>query len=72
MLAINEIIEKATNNNNKWTIRWRINLNEYKSIQVNFIYEMKDNYLLVRINNQLISHVNTAKYLDMELGAKLR
>ena len=56
---------------NTWTKRWRIKLNESKSIHVNFTNKQKQ-YIPIRINDTQIPHVESAKYLGMTLDAKLR
>jgi predicted GIY-YIG superfamily endonuclease len=77
-LAEGHSIEEATGKEqsaidkvNIWTKRWRIKLNEAKSVHVNFTNK-KVNYLPVSINQQIIPHENSAKYLGMTLDAKLR
>lgn len=64
-------LQQAVSRIYKWTRKWRIRLNETKSVHVNFT-NRKYNYLSVRINNIAIPHANTAKYLGMTLDAKLR
>jgi hypothetical protein len=78
IIAEGESIEEATgklqsaiDKVNIWTKRWRIKLNEAKSVHVN-ITNKKFNYLPVSINQQIIPHENSAKYLGMTLDAKLR
>ena len=61
--SINEICD--------WTQRWRIKLNESKSIHINFTNKKITN-LPVVINNQVVPYSNTAKYLGMNLDAKLK
>ena len=65
-----EKLQTASDKVNCWTKRWRIKLNEAKSVHVNFT-NRKINYLPVVINQQLIPHENNAKYLGMTLDAKL-
>ncbi|KAL1462246.1 hypothetical protein WDU94_014097 [Cyamophila willieti] len=55
----------------KWTIQWRIKLNETKSVHVDFTYRNQP-YVPVYINNQVIPFSNQAKYLGMTLDAKLK
>lgn len=54
-----------------WTKRWRIKLNQTKSVHINFTNK-RLNYIPVNINQQIVPHANTAKYLGMTLDAKLR
>ena len=56
---------------NTWRKRWRIKLNESKSIHVNFTNKQKQ-YIPIRINDTQIPHAESAKYLGMTLDAKLR
>ncbi|KAL1447521.1 hypothetical protein WDU94_005550 [Cyamophila willieti] len=55
----------------RWTIQWRIKLNEKKSVHVDFTYRNQP-YVPVYINNQVIPFSNQAKYLGMTLDAKLK
>ncbi|KAL1460245.1 hypothetical protein WDU94_012171 [Cyamophila willieti] len=55
----------------RWTIQWRIKLNETKSVHVDFTYRNQP-YVPVYINNQVIPFSNQAKYLGMTLDAKLK
>jgi hypothetical protein len=51
--------------------KWNIQLNESKSVHINFT-NRRFEYISVRINNQNVPYANTAKYLGMTLDAKLR
>ena len=64
-------LQKATDTVSNWTKRWRIKLNETKSIHVNFT-NVKVNWIPIYLNSQQVSHANTAKYLGMTLDAKLK
>lgn len=66
-----EEVQKAINKISGWTDKWRIKLNESKSIHIDFTNK-KPNYHPVYINGQVIPYENTAKYLGMTLDAKLR
>lgn len=55
----------------RWTNKWKININENKSVHINFTNK-KTMYKPVQINNKIIPFVNSAKYLGMTLDAKLR
>lgn len=51
--------------------QWRIKANEGKSAHVNFT-NRKINYIPVNLNNTTIPHQGTAKYLGLNLDAKLK
>ncbi len=53
-----------------WTKKWKIKLNESKSVHVDFT-NRNLNYKHLYINNNIIPHENSAKYLGMTLDAKL-
>lgn len=78
ILAMADCVEKSTenlqssiNDIDKWTKKWRIKLNELKSVHVNFTNKKIVN-VPIFIDNQPIPYANTAKYLGMTLDAKLR
>ena len=64
-------VQSAINTICDWTKKWRIKLNESKSIHIDFTNK-RPNYHPVFINNSAIPYQNTAKYLGMTLDAKLR
>jgi hypothetical protein len=64
-------LQSAINSIFAWTKKWKLKLNETKSVHVDFTNK-NINYKPVYINNQVIPHANTAKYLGMTLDAKLR
>lgn len=66
-----EKVQAAVNKIHDWTRKWRIKLNESKSVHINFTNK-KNEYCAVLINNKIIPYGNTAKYLGMTLDAKLR
>lgn len=66
-----EKLQTAANQINNWTKRWRIKLNENKSVHINFTNKVVQ-YIPVNINNNIIPYSNTAKYLGITLDAKLR
>jgi len=55
----------------KWTKRWRIKLNESKSVHVDFTNK-KTEYCAVYINKQAIPYAIIAKYLGITLDTKVR
>lgn len=67
----NEILQDALNQVNAWTKSWRIRLNENKSVHVNFTNK-HTGQMPITINNHIIPYANMAKYLGMNLDAKLR
>lgn len=64
-------LQESINKINDWTIKWRIKLNESKSVHVNYT-NRKVQYIPVKINDTQIPHANEAKYLGITLDAKLR
>lgn len=64
-------VQSAVNRIVEWTDKWRIKLNESKSVHIDFTNK-REQYHPVRINNQVIPYSNTAKYLGLTLDAKLR
>lgn len=78
LLAVDENVDNATSKLQSaldkisdWTKRWRIKLNEAKSIHINFTYR-KINAVPILINDKIIPCRNTAKYLGMTLDTKLK
>ncbi len=78
MLAVGNTIEKTTANLQSaidniyaWSTKWRIKINEVKSIHVNFT-NRKVNYHTVELNNNTIPCKETAKYLGLNLDTKLK
>lgn len=63
-------LQEAVNKIDNWTKQWRIKLNASKSIQVNFI-NRKIKHLPINLNKVKIPHANMAKYLGMNIDAKL-
>uniref|UniRef100_A0A1B6CGK2 Reverse transcriptase domain-containing protein n=1 Tax=Clastoptera arizonana TaxID=38151 RepID=A0A1B6CGK2_9HEMI len=66
-----EKLQTAINEIKRWTVKWRIKLNETKSVHVDFTNKRID-HKPVYINNQIVPYENSAKYLGMTLDAKLR
>lgn len=64
-------LQRSVNKIQDWTKKWRMKLNEEKSIHVNFTNK-RAVYLPININGINIPHENQAKYLGMTLDAKLR
>ena len=54
-----------------WTRKWRINLNETKSVHIDFTNKRIE-HKPIYINHQVVPYENTAKYLGMILDTKLR
>ena len=80
MLALSSSNEESTgklqttiNQIQKWTKKWHIQLNESKSVHINFTNRRFEN-IPVTINSQKVPYANTAKYsnLGMTLDAKLQ
>lgn len=66
-----ESLQTAIDKIQIWTKKWRIKLNETKSVHVDFTNK-KIEYKPTYINHQVVPYSNTAKYLGMTLDAKLR
>jgi transposase len=64
-------LQNAVNTVSNWTKKWRISLNEAKSVHVNFTNK-NVNCIPVVLNSNQIPYANTAKYLGMTLDVKLR
>uniref|UniRef100_A0A0A9YSX4 Putative RNA-directed DNA polymerase from transposon X-element n=2 Tax=Lygus hesperus TaxID=30085 RepID=A0A0A9YSX4_LYGHE len=54
-----------------WTAKWRIKMNEAKSVHVDFT-NRRISYIPIHLNSKVIPYANEAKYLGMTLDAKLR
>lgn len=79
IMAVGSNVGEATNKLQKasdklylWTKRWKIKLNELKSVQVNFTNKPIQNPPAVKLNGVDIPHENKAKYLGMTLDVKLK
>jgi hypothetical protein len=64
-----EKLQRAADKLNNWTRQWLIELNEDKSIHVNFTNRC--HHILVIMNGKIIPHSQTAKYPGMTLDTKL-
>ena len=64
-------LQKAITDIHRWTKKWRIKLNESKSVHVEFTNKRCE-HKSVFINDVKVPYENTAKYLGMTLDAKLR
>jgi hypothetical protein len=78
VMAIGETVERSTRNLQSavnrvviWTTKWRIKLNESKSVHNGF-KNKKIRQQLIFINGTKVPYANTAKYLCMNLDAKLQ
>lgn len=66
-----EKVQLAVNKIYDWTQKWKIKLNESKSIHIDFTNKHLD-YHPIYINGMQVPYANTAKYLGITLDAKLR
>lgn len=66
-----QLLQSAVDEIANWTKKWRIGLNNTKSLHIDFTNK-KTTYLPITILGNQIPHSNTAKYLGMTLDAKLR
>ena len=64
-------LQTAINEVSNWMKKWRIKLNESKSVHVDFSYKDISQRSLY-LDNNIIPYSNSAKYLGMTLDAKLR
>lgn len=64
-------LQRSINKVTNWTKKWRIKLNETKSVHINFTNKIVNRIPIV-INSKQVPYSNTAKYLGMTLDAKLR
>lgn len=65
-------VQHATDEFLTWTQKWRIKLNEQKSVHVNFTNQNMINPPSLVINGTLAPHENNAKYLGINSDVKLR
>lgn len=66
------MLQDASDKIQQWTRRWKIKLNELKSVHINFTNKRIENSPAVTLNGVVVPYVNTAKYLGMTLDTKLR
>lgn len=64
-------LRKSISRLQNWTTKWKIKMNETKSVHVDFTNK-RINYIPVHLNNKVIPYANEAKYLGMTLDSKLR
>ena len=63
------VLQNAINLVHEWTNKWRIKLNNLKSVHVDFTNKNLLHHQTLYIDNTAIPHANTAKYLGMTLAA---
>ena len=66
------MLQDASDQIQQWTGKWKIKLNELKSVHINFTNKRIENSLPVTLNGVVVPCANTAKYLGMTLDTKLR
>jgi hypothetical protein len=64
-------LQSALNKIAIWTKKWGIKFNETKSVHIDFTNK-RITQRPININGTQIPYANTAKYLGMTLGTKLR
>jgi len=69
--AATKKLQNALEDINTWTKIWKIKLNKNKSVHIDFTNKKNKPVQLV-MSNCIIPYANTAKYLGMNLDAKLR
>lgn len=67
-----ERLQIASNAILDWTKQWKIQLNEQKSIHINFTNKLLKDPPALDLNGTIVPYENNAKYLGMTLDAKLR
>jgi hypothetical protein len=65
-------VQTATKKLPQWTNHWNIKLNEQKSIHVNFTNKRLIDSTNIEMNGATISYENNAKYLGINLDARLK
>ena len=65
-------VQRASETIYDWPLKWKIKLNEDKSVHVNNTYRRLNNPLNLTINKKVIPYENKAKYLGMTLDTKLK
>jgi hypothetical protein len=63
-------LQTSINQISNWTKRWRIKMNESKSVHINFTNKSGQQIPII-INNAQIPYANSAKYLGITLVARL-
>lgn len=66
-----EDLQKALDKISSWTRRWKILLNEKKSVQVTFALRRRSPHFQTYLNNIPVPQAESAKYLGMHLDARL-
>ena len=64
-------LQQSVNQVINWTKKWRMKLNEGKSVHVDFTYKKIQHHSPIMINSIQIPYANNAKYLGMTLDARL-
>lgn len=65
-------LQQATDTICCWVNDWTIVLNENVSYLVNFTCKRTGNISIIKRNDNIITNINSAKYLGINLGAKWR
>lgn len=64
-------LQSAINKFQNWTNKWKLKLNESKSVHIDFTNKRIE-HVPINMNGQDVPYANTAKYLGLTLDAKLR
>ncbi len=64
-------LQTALNKITMWTKRWRIKLNEAKSVHVTYTLRYKDHLHCTLLNGAPIPQAESAEYLGMHLDSRL-
>jgi hypothetical protein len=64
-------LQTALDNITHWTRRWRIKLNEAKSVHVTYTLRLKDSRRTIQLNGRPVPQAETTKYLGLYLDSRL-
>ncbi len=64
-------LQKAVKGIADWTRKWKIRLNEQKSVQVTFAQRKKDTHYCISVNGTQIPQAETVRYFGLHLDSRL-
>ena len=65
-------LQSACDEITNWAEKWKIKLNEQKSLNINFTYKNIKEQIPINLNRVQVPFANTAKYLGMKLDTKIK